>query len=153
MARPRILPSNDTLRRWANDEGLTHEQIAERVFEETGTRPARSTVSVALARAGLSAPRRRFNEEVPWRLRGSDLKAYPVRMLRLLGHRRAGDELSEDESRRLDSWLETLEREKAVVAWDPDAHPSVFYIDAEPGDGADGIPIRRQRVWVNPRSS
>lgn len=152
MARPRILPSNDVLRRWSNDEGLTHDQIAERVFAETGVRPARSSVSVALARAGMSETRRRFHAEIPWRLTGTDLKAYPIRMLRLLGHRRAGDPLTEEETRRLDSWLATMAREEAVVAWDPDSTPSVFYIDAEPGDGKDGIPIRRQRVWLNPKS-
>lgn len=150
MARPRILPSNDTLAHWVKDEGLTHAQVADRVFEQTGVRPARATVSVALARAGLSNENPRFKDEVPWRLKGADLRAYPIRMLRLLGHRRAGLPLNDDETRRLDSWLAKLEDENAVVAWDPDSVPSVFYIDKEPGDGADGIPIRRERVWVNP---
>jgi hypothetical protein len=133
------------------DEHLTHEAIAERVFEQTGTKPARSTVSVALVRAGLAEPRYRFKDEIPWRLRGNDLKAYPVRMLRLLGHRRRGSELNDEENRRLDNWLAMLEEENAVVAHDPDVTPSVFYIDKGPEDGLDGIPIRRRRVFVNPR--
>lgn len=150
MSRPRIVPDVGTLVHWVEDEGLTHEQIADRIFETTGQRPARTTVSVALSRAGKSEPRRRFKEEIPWRLKGADIKAYPVRMLRLLGHRRAGDELNSDENKRLDSWLATLEREGAVVAWDPDSTPSVFYVDREPGDLTE-IPIRVQRVWLNPQ--
>ena len=150
MAKPRILPSNDVLAHWIQDEGLTHQQVCDRIEATTGVRPARSSVSVAMARAGLSPHRPRFSDEVPWRLKGKDLRAYPVRMLRLLGHRRLGDPMSDEENNRLDSWLEMLEREQAVVAWDPDADPAVFYIDAEPGDGADGIPIRRQRVWTKP---
>lgn len=151
MARPRILPEDSVLRRWVEDEHLTHEAVAERVFEMTGTKPARSSVSVALARAGLAEPRSRFKEEIPWRLKGADLKAYPIRMLRLLGHRRLGNELTDEENRRLDNWLAMLKEEHAVVAHDPDVSPSVFYIDKGPNDGLDGIPIRRQRVFVNPR--
>ena len=149
MARPRILPDTATLIHWVEDEGLTHEQIAERIFETTGQKPARATVSVAIARAGKSEPRKRFKEEIPWRLKGADIKAYPIRMLRLLGHRRAGDDLTDEENKRLDSWLETMERENAVVAWDPDSTPSVFYTDRQEGDHPE-IPIRVQRVWLNP---
>jgi hypothetical protein len=148
MARPKILPSDQDLLRLVKEEGLTHAQIAEQVYAETGHKVARSSVSVALSRAGLAAERRRFNHEIPWTLRGKDLRAYPIRMLRLLGHRRAGDDLTAEENRRLDSWLDLMKREKAVVAWDPDCEPSVFYIDAAPGDGKHGIPIRRQRVFV-----
>lgn len=150
MSRPRILPSDRTLEKWIKEEGLTHEQVAQRVFEETGHQVARSTVSVAVARAGLAGTHPRFKDEVPWRLKGADLKAYPVRMLRLLGHRRAGNDLTGDENKRLDSWLATMRNERAVVAWDPDSNPSVFYIDGDPDDWPDGIPIRRQRVFLNP---
>lgn len=148
MARPRILPSDQTLEKWVNQEHLTHQQIADRVLEETGYTVARSSVSVALTRAGLAGTHMRFKDEVPWRLKGADLRAYPVRMLRLLGHRRAGSELSPEENKRLDSWLNMLKENKAVVAHDPDATPAVFYIDGE--DWPDGIPIRRERVFLNP---
>lgn len=151
MPRPRILPSDRTLERWVN-EGLTHEQIAERVSKETGHYVARSSVSVAIARAGLSATHDRFADEIPWRLKGKDLRAYPIRMLRLLGHRRRGHDLTVDENKRLDSWLAMLDKENAVVAYDPDSTPSVFYVDREPDDEqwSPGIPIRRKRVWLNP---
>lgn len=148
MPARRIVPDNNTLARWV-EEGLTHEQIAQRILEETGENVARSTVSVALHRAGLTDNRASFKEEIPWRLRGKDLKAYPIRMLRLLGKRRQGLELNEDENRRLDSWLATMDAENAVVAWDPDSTPSIFYTDRQPEDPTD-IPIHRQRVYLRP---
>jgi uracil-DNA glycosylase len=70
-------------------------------------------------------------------------------MLRLLGKRRQGLPLNEEENKRLDSWLETMRRENAVVAFDPVVTPSVFYVDRRPED-LDDLPIRRQRVWLNP---
>jgi hypothetical protein len=149
MAKPRILPDNRTLERWVKDEGLTQEQVCDRVQELTGIRPARSTVGVALSRAGLTKPTPRYDEEIPWVLTGRDLMAYPVRMLRLLGRRRQGGDMTDDENNRLDSWLEHLRELNAVVAWDPDASPAVFYVEREPGDGIE-VPIRRRRVWLNP---
>jgi hypothetical protein len=51
MPAPRILPDNATLRRWVQDEGLTHEQVTKRVYETTGQKVARSTVAAAMHRA------------------------------------------------------------------------------------------------------
>ncbi len=132
------------------EQGLTHEQIVNEHYKKTGERVARSSVSVAISRYGLSDERHRHTETIPWKLTGKDLRAYPIRMLRLLGRRRAGERLTADEDRRLDSWLAILDRENAVVAWDPDSSPSIFYTDREPTDDP-AIPIRRQRVWLRPQ--
>jgi hypothetical protein len=72
-------------------------------------------------------------------------------MLRLLAHQRGGDELTDNEEKRLESWLEMLDRENAVVAWDPDAHPAVFSVNRRPGEVVDGIPVRRRRVRLSRR--
>lgn len=151
MSRPRILPSDRELERLVKDEGMTHQEIADLVFKQTGHKVARSTVSVAVTRAGLNErSHARFIEEIPWTLKAKDLRAYPIRMLRLLGNRRAGNHLTDDETKRLDSWLARMEMENAVVAWDPDVSPSVFYIDGDPADWPNGIPIRKERIYLNP---
>lgn len=150
MPAQRLVPDDRTLAAWVA-EGLTHAQIAQRILDTTGHRVARSTVSVALHRAGLAEDRPRFKDTIPWRLRGTDLKAYPIRMLRLLGKRRAGMDLNAEENKRLDSWLRTMDEENAVVAYDPDVTPSIFYIDRQPNDPTD-IPIHIQRVWLNPNA-
>lgn len=148
MARPRILPDAKTLKRWVEVEHLTHAQIAERIYRETGEQVARSTVSAALSRAGLAGTRPRYKRTLPWTVTTIHLAEYPARMLRLLGRRLDGERpLNDEENRRLDSWLDMLEAERMVVAYDPDNLEQGFhYIDRGRGDGKDGIPIRRKPV-------
>jgi hypothetical protein len=143
MPAPRILPDNATLRRWVQDEGLTHEQVTQRVYETTGQKVARSTVAAALHRAGLTKKQARYEKELPWRVKPQHAAAYPARMLRDLGRLRQGGSLPEDEQARFQSWLAMIEDEQVVVAYDPDCVPGFFYVKADqPGDFPDGTPIR-----------
>lgn len=82
-------------------------------------------------------------------MRGEHLTQYPARMLRLLGRRRAGFALSDDEAVRLDAWLEGLEEKELIVAYAPDGG-GFLYVDAdEVGDGRDGIPIRARVIGID----
>jgi hypothetical protein len=144
----KLTPSKQDLENYVR-QGLTHEQIAVEHEKVTGARVARSSISAAIHRYGLAEHKHRYTDEIPWRLRGKDSKAYPIRMLRLLGKRRRGEKLLPTEDKRLDSWLRTMREENAVVAWDPDVEPSVFYVERADGDPLD-IPIRVQRVWLKP---
>lgn len=142
MPAPRILPDNNTLQRWV-EEGLTHEQITERVYETTGQKVARSTVAAALHRAGLTTPQNRYEVEIPWRVRSQHAAAYPARMLRDLGRIRAGGSLPDDEMARFAAWMERIETEQVVVAYDPESDVGFFYVPADqPTDFPDGTPIR-----------
>lgn len=150
MPAHRLLPDNATLKHWVEGEGLTHQQIADRVYAQTGNRVARATVSAALHRAGLSKTVSRYSEEIPWRVKIEHIKEYPARMLRTLGRRRAGLPLSDVENTRLDAWLEKMERDHAVVGYDPESAFGFYYIEKDDErDGLDGIPIRRQTITVN----
>lgn len=145
MPAPRLLPSNEELSRLV-EQGLTHQQIADYWEGKTGVRVSRSTVSVALSRAGLTREAMRYREELPWKVRTDHLTQYQARMLRLLGRRRQGGELTDDEDSRLDAWLEDLEDNEWVVAYAPD-NGGFLYVDAdEKGDGAGGVPIRRRPI-------
>lgn len=148
MGRPQQLPDAETLHRLVA-QGMTHQQIVDWVWETRGERITRSAVSVALSRAGLADQAPRYREEIPWELTGKELKAYPVRMLRLLGRRRAGGELNEEEETRLNNWLAKLKEEHAVVAYCADAEPRIIYVPREPGDPRN-IPIRKEPVYLNP---
>lgn len=144
MPAPRLLPSDSELRHLV-ERGLTHQQIADWVLEHLGQKVSRSSVSVALSRAGLSKEAMRYRDELPWRVKAEHLTEYPARMLRLLGRRRADIELTPDEDSRLDAWLEALEESDWVVAYSPEA--GFLYVDAdEIGDGTDGIPIRKRTI-------
>lgn len=150
MPAVRLLPDTVTLRQWVEDEHLTHQQIADRVFAQTGWPVSRSSVSAALSRAGISANGPRYREELPWRVKMEHIREYPARMLRLLGRRRAGQDMTDEENRRLDAWLAMLEKDHAVVAYDPESEFGFYYIEKDGrSDGHNGIPIRRQTVRVD----
>lgn len=140
MAPPRVLPPIDQLLRWV-EAGYTHDEITGLILEQTGQQVSRSSISVALHRAGKTATLPRFDEELPWTVRSIHAAQYPARMLRALGRRRRGMDLAVDESRKLDNWLTKVSDHGIVVAYD-DEH-GFFYVPAKGGDGADGIPIRR----------
>ena len=149
MGAPRLVPDTATLRHWVEDEHLTHEAIADRVYMQTGERVSRSTVSAALSRAGISKPTARYRDEIPWRVKVEHIKEYPARMLRILGKRRAGGELSDLENKRLDAWLKKLNDDHAVIGYDPDSTFGFYYIEKnDETDGVDGIPIRRLQISV-----
>lgn len=126
--------------------GLTHQQIADHLKETTGVAVSRSTVSAALSRAGVSREGMRYKNELPWRVRAEHLTQYQARMLRLLGRRRAGGDLTDEEDSRLDSWMESLEDNRWVVGYAPESG-GFIYVDAnEVGDGNNGIPIRSRTI-------
>lgn len=146
MPAHRLAPDATTLRLWLN-EGLTHQEIADRQTSLTGERVSRSTISAAVSRLGLSKQAPRYDEELPWRVKVQHIKAYPARMLRLLGKRRSGVALTEDESKRLDAWLQLLSDNDAVVAYAPDSEEGFVYVARNPVDSQE-IPIRVQLVKV-----
>lgn len=145
MAAPRLLPPTDQLERLVK-AGLTHSEIADWIYENTGVRVSRSTVSSALSRAGLTVAGNRFRDELPWKVRADHLTQYPARMLRLLGRVRSGIELTEEEQERLDAWLDALEEKDLVVAYAPE-YKGFIYVEAdEIRDRPAGIPIRRRLI-------
>jgi hypothetical protein len=123
----RLLPDKTKLRSLV-DAGLTHQQIADWINENMGLDVKRSTIASAISRAGLSEATARYKEELPWRVRQEHLKHYAPRMLRLLGRRRAGLPLTEDQNQRLDSWINQLKSDSAVVVYIPDTEEGFHYV-------------------------
>ena len=134
----KILPPTSTLRAMV-DRGLTHQQIADAISQETGYEVSRSSVSAALHRANETARAKRYVEELPWVVREEHQTHYAARMLRLLGRRRAGIVNSEESNKRLDSWLAQLEEAGAVVTYVPDTPEGFHYTFGKPN--SKGIPI------------
>lgn len=65
MPAKRLLPSDSTLVKW-QEEGLTHQQIVDRIRERDGVTVGRSTVAVAFSRMGLTS-RVRYDDWLPWK--------------------------------------------------------------------------------------
>lgn len=144
MPAPRHLPSDSTLLKW-RDEGLTHQQIADRVYEREGIKVTRSAVSVALHRAG-ETHKIRYADEVPWeRIKSVHNQEYPLTMLRTLGRRNRGLPISKIQDERLDSWLNRLDEEDAVVHYEPRSERGFYYVPRLPEDG-DGYVRKPSKV-------
>jgi len=142
MGRPRYLPSDRELQRLL-DQGNSHQDIVQYVFDTTGERVSRTTVSAAISRAGLSKPQSRYQETIPWRVKVEHIRDYPARMLRLLGRRMEGQVLNPTEANRLDSWLQQLLEDDAVVVYDPQS--GFGYASRKPEDPTD-VPIHIKTV-------
>jgi hypothetical protein len=151
MAPPTLVPDKTTLERWQR-EGLTHAEMVARHEQETGIRVSRASISGAMVRYGLAENKPRYRNSLPWRVRDEHGTHYAARMLRLYGRKQqTPDKLNIDESQRLRSWLDMLDREQAIVGYDPDSDEGFYYIDQALKDNDDPAPIRRRRIYTNPR--
>ena len=134
MPAPRYIPSLSVLLRW-REEGLTHQEMADRVYAREGVRVTRSAVSAALSRAG-ETHRIRYDDVIPWeRIRIEHNQEYPLTMLRLLARKERGLDMSDDQAHRLDRWLERMDEEDAVVHYEPRSKDGFYYVPRKPEDG------------------
>ena len=124
MPAPRYLPSEKILGDMA--ERMTHQQIADQVYRDTGYRVSRSSVSVALSRVAMTKPKRRHT--IPWRVKSEHNNRYPIVMLRLLARRQDGEQLTTEQATRLNSWLARCDRDSVIVAYAPSTEEGTFYV-------------------------
>lgn len=127
----RILPPASELRQLVA-QGMTHKEVAEHLSRQLGYPVSRSTVSSALHRSGDAARSKKYQQEIPWTVKEEHATAYPARMLRLLGRRRAGLGNSTEQDKRLDSWLAKLREAGAVVVYFPDTQDGFFIVEGSP---------------------
>lgn len=133
MAAPRLVPSDSMLRRYV-ERGMTHQQIADLITKETGIPIARSTISAALSRAGLTQ-RVRYDEVIPWNpIKAIHNRHYALTMLRLEARRLASIPLTEEQEKRLAAWKEKLDSENAVVVYLPNTEDGFFYVKKKPSE-------------------
>ena len=133
MPAKRLMPSDSILEKWVN-EGLSHQEIVDRVLETENIVVTKSAVAAALSRAGLTN-RVRYDTHIPWTpIRPDHARAYPLAMLRFLARREAGLDLTADQSDRLDSWLARMDKENAVVVYDYDSAEGFTYHRRKPED-------------------
>lgn len=133
MPAKRFLPSDKELVKMART--MTHQQIADKIYKDTGFNVARSTVSAALSRAG-ETNRIRYDEVIPWApIKIDHNHHYALSMLRLMARREAGKELREGQGARLDSWVQRLRDEDAVVTYVYDSEDGFYYVRRKKSDG------------------
>lgn len=114
MARPRLSPSPEELRRY-KELGLTYQGIIDDWHGRTGYRMSRGTLANAMFRAGLTTKTERYRDTLPWTVLDKHTDNLPARMLRLLGRRRRGMAIKPEDESRLDGFLRRLAEDNAVV--------------------------------------
>lgn len=144
MAAPRFVPSDSILRRYV-ERGMTHQQIADKVSKDTGVPVARSTISAALSRAGLTN-RVRYSDVIPW----SPIKAehnhhYALVMLRVHARLEAGLKVPDDQVARYQAWRDRLEENDAVVAYVADSPEGFYYVPRVKSDGDSLVTTRKPK--------
>jgi hypothetical protein len=118
-ARARLtLPVEDLVK--MRDNGLTLSQIADTVYEQTGEQLSPQAVSYHLTRAGAGVERPRYEDLVPWRVAMRHQKHWLLRMLRLEGRRRDGQELADADLDRVKTFLEEMAADDCVVIYNQD---------------------------------
>lgn len=132
MGRNKLVPAKDELRKML-DRGMTHGQIAELVYERTGARITPAAVSVARNRYGLKRQIPRYPQALPWRVKVEHNSRYVARMLRAHARRKAGLPLPPEVEKKLDTWINTLKVNNAVVHYNPNTEEGFFYVDPRPG--------------------
>ena len=132
MPAQRYLPDSATLATMSLT--MTHQQIADQIFRDTGWKVARSTISAALSRAGKTNPVRYTT--IPWSpIKVSHNHHYALTMLRLVARREAGKELTPEQTVRLDSWLKRMSDEDAILAYEYDSDDGFYYVRRKKSDG------------------
>lgn len=85
-------------------------------------------------RRGLTRRITRDDDLIPWLVTREHRWAYPLQMLRALARQREGKALRPVEARKLASWLGTLNRQRTVVEYVPEAHDGFRYVPRRPSD-------------------
>ena len=121
MPAHRLLPSDSILAKWV-DEGLTHQQIVDRIKERDNIEVSRSAVSVALSRAGLTT-KVRYTDWIPWpHINSAHNQANEVQQLRL-GARlmyAVGSNQGDEWVTKFTNWVRRLRDLDAVVYYNPE---------------------------------
>lgn len=127
MPRPRLVPADSTLEKWYIEEGLTQQQIVERIWEQDQVRVSRSTVAAALTRAGLT-DRVRYDDMIPWRVKLEHCSHHLLNILRAAAREARGVDVSPALQRQLDSFRKRQEAEDCVIAYVPDTEQGWFLV-------------------------
>lgn len=123
--------------------GLSYQEIADWIEEHQHVKVSRMSIASAFSRAGRANPRPRYENHLPWRVKAKHGQHYAAKMLRLLGRRDQGLPLTEEQGKRLDSWLDTLRDTHSVVAYAPETEDGFHYVDGDFNE--DGVPLYSKR--------
>ena len=139
MAGYRKLPPRQELEKWL-DEGLSHQQIVDRIKETTGNEVTLSTVSSGLSRMGLT-DRVRYDDFIPWgRISVDHNTAYQLQQLRIGARLDKGLPVDAKAKARFERWRDELEEKNLCIHYDIGSVEGFHYVARRPHDGLVRIP-------------
>lgn len=145
MPAERRMPDKETLTKWILDEGLSRQQIVDRVFEQTGETVTPQAVTMAARRYQIPRQSNRYEDLLPWHVRQEHAHVKEAILLRRLGRRKAGLTNRPEDEKWLDGWLaEMLKKGRPVVAYYPDTEQGFWYVPRVKEDGAGEYDVIRR---------
>lgn len=121
MGRARRMPDEATLRRWYLDEQLSHREMVERWFAESGERASTSGMLMKCQSYDWYVPRylkHSGTPELPWtNIRTEHADMHDPSMLRKESARRQGKVFDAEMDGLIDAYLRGLNEDNCVVAY------------------------------------
>lgn len=136
MPAKRLLPSDSTLLKW-QAEGLTHQDIVDRIREREGIVVGRSTVAVAFSRMGATN-RIRYDDWLPWpHIRSIHNDVTEPQRLRLGARLMHNAGKHGNDRTQLDlfiNWARRIREAESVIYYNPDLPEGWGYTAPRPQD-------------------
>lgn len=148
MGRSKIVDEAEVIR-WI-EEGRTYREMTETYLEKYNLQVSPTMFSNFRSRRGLDGRIVRDDNLIPWQIKPEHRYAWAANMLRVEGRRRAGKNVSPNEAEQLAGWKRTLEREGAVIHYDPDTAQGFFLVPPRPDVDTDLIRVPDRRTTVRP---
>ena len=132
VARTKIVNEQEVLRWFA--EGKTYQWMVEEYRRKYDVETNASMWGNFRHRRGLTRRKTQNDDLIPWKLRDEHRFAYPALMLRLEARRREGKTIRAVDQGRLTNWLQRLDDDGVVVAYDPDDDEGFSYVPRDDQD-------------------
>lgn len=124
--------------RWFR-EGRTYKWMIEQYQKKYNIETTIATWSNFRRRHGLDRRMAWDGNLIPWKVEAQHRYAYPILMLRKEARRRAGFDLSPKEVDEVEGFIRSLERDGAVIHYDPETKEGWFRVPRREGTDMDLI--------------
>lgn len=121
------------------EEGRTYDWMIQTYRDKYNIETSISMWGNFRRRHGLDRRTAWDTDLIPWAINAEHRYSYPILMLRKEARRRAGFELSDQQSHEIDAWLAGMEADGTVLHYEPDTEQGWFYVPRRPGIDKDLI--------------
>ena len=131
----RLLVADELILYWRLDLGMKYEQIIHENWRLTGNWVTKAAISRVLKKYGLTTSRKKYPEQIPWRVIEVHENLTIAQRLRAQGRRANGETLDDDVRKDLEAWEAKLLEANVVVGYDPETRTGFQYLRRRPEDG------------------